>query len=69
MTRNQRKVLLVAGSEEKVFVLDAATGQQLGQSSLGRGSGSYGQIAADPDGGSFYVLSQHSRVHEFRLRL
>jgi outer membrane protein assembly factor BamB len=69
MSVNGRKVLVVAGSEERVFVIDATTGQQLAQSSLGKGSGSYGPIAADPETGHFYVLSQFSRIHEFRLKL
>lgn len=64
-----RKVLAVAASEEKVFVIDATTGARLGESSLGRGSGSYGALAADPETGSFYVISHTSRVHEFRLRM
>lgn len=69
VTRNGRKVLVVGASDEKVFVLDAASGKQLGQVSLGKGSGTYSPIVADPDTGSFYVLSQFSRIHEFRLRL
>jgi outer membrane protein assembly factor BamB len=69
MNRGGRKILLVAGSEEKVYALDAAGGQVLGQVSLGKGSGTYGPIATDPEAGSFYVLSQFSRVHEFLLRL
>lgn len=64
-----RKVLLLASSEEKVVVLDATTGKSLGQTSLGRGSGSYGSISADPESGNFYVLSHFSRVHEYRLKL
>jgi outer membrane protein assembly factor BamB len=69
VTRNQRKVLLVAGSEEMVYVIDAVTGRQLGVSALGRGSGSYAPIAADSETGDFYVLSQHSRVHGYHLNL
>ncbi len=69
LTKNGRKVLLVAGSEEKVYALDAVNGQELGQLSLGHGSGSYCPIAVDQEAGNFYVLSQFSRVHEFRLKL
>lgn len=69
MTYKQHKLLLVAASEEKVFVLDAANGRLLAQASFGRGSGSYAPIAADAERGVFYVLSNFSRVHEFRLRL
>jgi outer membrane protein assembly factor BamB len=69
VTFKGRKLLLLAASEEKVVVLDAANGQAIGQVSLGRGSGSYGNIATDAENGKFYVLSTHSRVHEFRLKL
>jgi outer membrane protein assembly factor BamB len=69
LSHKGRKLLLVAGSEEKVFVLDALSGQSLGQASLGRGSGSYSPLAVDAERGTFYVLSQYSRIHEFRLRL
>lgn len=69
ITKNGRKLLALSISEEKVIVLDAGNGRMLGQSSLGRGSGSYGPIAADPESGHFYVLSHSSRVHEFRLHL
>jgi outer membrane protein assembly factor BamB len=64
-----KKVLAVTVSEEKVLVLDALSGKVLGQASLGRGSGSYGAVAADPESGKFYVLSLSSRLHEFSLRL
>jgi outer membrane protein assembly factor BamB len=69
VTRNQRKVLIVAGSEESVYVVDAVTGRQLGVTALGRGSGSYAPIVADPESGDFYVLSQHSRIHGYHLNL
>ncbi len=69
ITVKGRKLLLLTGSEEKVIVLDAASGQLLAQSSLGRGSGSYGPIAIDAESGAFYVLSHFSRVHEFRLKM
>lgn len=69
LTVKGRKVLAVAVSEEKVLVLDAVTGAKLGQSSLGRGSGSFGNLAADSETGAFYVVSHSSRVHEFRIRL
>lgn len=69
VTHKGRKLLLVTASEEKVFVLDAANGQLLGQSSFGRRSGSFGTIAADAERGTFYVVSHSSRVHEFLLRL
>ncbi len=64
-----RKLLAVTASEEKVIVIDAQTGKRVGESTLGRGSGSYGALASDPDTGTFYVLSVASRVHEFRLKL
>lgn len=64
-----RKVLAVAVSEEKVLVIDAATGKSLGQSTLGRGSGSYGSVAADSETGAFYVISHTSRVHEYKINL
>jgi len=67
LNRNGRKVLVLTVSEEKVLVLDALTGKLLGQSSLGRGSGSYGSIAADQESGRFYVMSHSSRVHEYFL--
>ncbi len=69
ITKNGRKLLVVAVSEEKVLVIDAANGKLLGQSSLGRGSGSYGSVAVDQETGSFYVISLFSRVHEYRLRM
>lgn len=69
ITKEGRKVLVLTVSEEKVIALDAANGRMLGQVSLGRGSGSYGSIAADPESGRFYVISHSSRVHEFRLKL
>lgn len=69
VTRNQRKVLLVAGSEEKIYAVDAISGRQLGVAALGRGSGSYAPIVADPESGDFYVLSQHSRIHGYHLHL
>lgn len=69
VTVKQRKLLLLAGSEEKVIVLDALTGQALAQSSLGRGSGTYGPMAVDSENNSFYVLSQFSRIYEFHLNL
>lgn len=67
ISRGGRKLLVLTVSEEKVLVLDASTGKLLGQSSLGRGSGSYGSIAADQESGRFYVISHSSRVHEYRL--
>ena len=69
MNHEGRKVLAVAASEEKVFLVDAASGKLLGQASLGRGSGTYGSIAVDPSQSAFYVLSLRSRVHEFRIKL
>jgi outer membrane protein assembly factor BamB len=69
VTRHQKKILVVAGTEEKVLALDAGSGKLLGQVSLGKSSGSYGNIAVNPDGSQFFVLSQMSRVHEFRLNL
>jgi outer membrane protein assembly factor BamB len=69
ITRGTRKMLVLTVSEEKVLVLDALTGKLLGNSSLGRGSGSYGSIAADPESGSFYVISHSSRVHEYKLSM
>jgi outer membrane protein assembly factor BamB len=62
-----KKVLLVTGSEEKVFVLSAANGEKITDISLGKGSGSYAPIALDAETKSFYVLSSFSRVYQFYL--
>jgi outer membrane protein assembly factor BamB len=61
------KYLVVAGSQERLIVLNAATGAMETQVSLGRGSGSFAPIAHD--GTSFYVLSNYSRIYQFRLNL
>lgn len=57
--------LVVAGSEEWVTALDAASGRLLGRISVGRGSGTYAPLAVD--GTSFYMLSAYSRLYQFRL--
>ena len=70
-SKNGRRVLVVATSEDKVVALDAADGSSLGESSLGRGSGSYAPVVVDETdrGISVYLLSAYSRVHQFRLNL
>lgn len=69
VVRNGRRVLVATSTEDKVYALDAADGSLLGQSGLGRGSGSFAPVAIDEQTGSVYVLSNYSRVHEFRLNL
>ncbi len=64
-----RKALVVTGSEEKLFVLEAGTGKLLATGSLGQGSGSYAPVALEPNGNRFYVLSHFSRVHEYQIHL
>ncbi len=61
------KWLAVAASEEKMVVLNGADGKVLGQSSFGPGSGSYSPIAVDKETNSFFVLSNYSRVYQFKL--
>lgn len=67
--RGAKSYLLVAGSEEKVFVIDAENGAVVAESSFGRGSGSYAPLAVDAASGSFFVLSSYSRVYQFFLNL
>ena len=63
----EKTVLVVTGSEEKVLALNPVNGELLGQSSLGRGSGSYSPVAVDDGGRTFYVLSSFSRIYQYRL--
>jgi outer membrane protein assembly factor BamB len=61
--------LVVSGSQEKIIVLNAATGAQLAETSLGKGSGSYAPIVTDDESRAFFVLSNYSRIYQFRLNL
>lgn len=65
--RGSERLLVATGSEEKLIVLDAATGKQRAESSFGRGSGSFSPIAVDKDSNSFFVLSSYSRIYQFRV--
>jgi outer membrane protein assembly factor BamB len=64
--RGPERLLAVTASEEKLFLLDH-NGKLLQQVSLGKGSGSFAPIALDKDTNSFYVLSNYSRIYQFRL--
>lgn len=65
--RGSERLLVATGSEEKLIVLDAATGKVRAESSFGRGSGSFSPIAVDKDSNSFFVLSSYSRIYQFRV--
>lgn len=65
--RGSERLLVATGSEEKLIVLDAATGAVRAESSFGRGSGSFSPIAVDKDSNSFFVLSSYSRIYQFRV--
>lgn len=69
VNRNGRRVLVATSTSERVYALDAADGHLLGEQNLGHGSGSFSPVAVDEKTGSIYVLSNYSRVHEFRLNL
>ncbi|MGZ3694210.1 MAG: outer membrane protein assembly factor BamB family protein, partial [Bdellovibrionota bacterium] len=69
VSRNGRRVLVATSTEDKVYALNAANGELLGEVALGHGSGSFAPVAVDEKSGSVYVLSNFSRVHEFRLSL
>jgi outer membrane protein assembly factor BamB len=65
--KGPKEYLLVGGSEERLVVVDPASGKQLGSATFGRGSGSYSPIAVDQESGSFYMLSSYSRIYQFHL--
>lgn len=67
VSKKDRRLLVVVSSEDKVYVLDANDGAPLAESGLGRGSGSYAPLAVDD--GSVYILSNYSRIHQYRLHL
>ena len=69
LKKEGKTLLLVSGSEERLQVLDAASGKLETESTFGRGSGSYAPIAVDNELGTFYVLSSYSRLYQFYLNL
>lgn len=66
---NGGKQILVGGSEERLFLLEAKNGTLLETRRLGRGSGVYAPIAVDQKNSKFYVLTNFSRLYEFQLNL
>jgi outer membrane protein assembly factor BamB len=68
-SNSKMPVLALTTSDRQVILLDPLTGKELAKDALGQGSGSYGNLVADEQGNSFYVLSQFSRLYQFNVRL
>jgi len=66
---NGGRQILVGGSEERLFLLEGKNGIVLEARRLGRGSGVYAPIAVDQKNAKFYVLTNFSRLYEFKLNL
>jgi outer membrane protein assembly factor BamB len=62
-----KPVLIVATSDKRIYALNALTGREIGRNSLGQGSGTFATVAADEDRASFYVVSQWSRLYQFKI--
>ena len=64
---DKNRVLIVTGSDERMVALDPSNGSLLGSVSFGKNSGSFAPVAVDQESKSFYVLSNFSRVYQFRV--
>jgi outer membrane protein assembly factor BamB len=67
LKKEKGKYLAVASSEERAYLLNADSGKIVSDVLLGKGSGSYSPLVADPDTNSFYLLTSYSRIYQMRL--